>query len=55
MASAASPKDVQAAPFELPVADFYMTDPICRASTTMAECSELYVRGGDAARTGTHG
>ena len=46
---------VQAAPFELPVADFYMTDPICRASTTMAECSELYVRGGDAARTGTHG
>ncbi|BBK42829.1 NADH-quinone oxidoreductase [Allostella vacuolata] len=45
---------VAAAPFRLPVADFYMTDPICRASTTMAECSELYVRGEDA-RTGTHG
>ena len=45
---------VASAPFRLPVADFYMTDPICRASTTMAECSELYVRGEDA-RTGTHG
>ncbi len=45
---------VAAAPFVLPIADFYMTDPICRASTTMAECSELYVRGGEA-RTGTHG
>ncbi|BBK37369.1 NADH-quinone oxidoreductase [Allostella sp. ATCC 35155] len=45
---------IQARPFALPIADFYMTDPICRASTTMAECSDLYVRGDDA-RTGTHG
>ncbi|BBK32066.1 NADH-quinone oxidoreductase subunit G [Stella humosa] len=45
---------VSGAPFVPPVADFYMTDPICRASTTMAECSQLYVRGTDA-RTGTHG
>ena len=43
-----------AAPFRSPVTDFYMTNAICRASATMAECSELYVSGGKAA-TGTHG
>jgi NADH-quinone oxidoreductase subunit G len=34
--------------------DYYMTDPICRASRTMAQCSELFVRGGKQ-KTGTHG
>jgi NADH-quinone oxidoreductase subunit G len=47
---------VDAAPFTYPIADFYRTDPISRASPTMAECSELFA--GDPAReprTGTHG
>ena len=34
--------------------NFYMTDPISRASDTMAQCSEAYVVG-PAARTGTDG
>ena len=29
------------APFESPIKDFYLTNPIARASTTMAECSAL--------------
>ena len=46
---------IAAAPFAYPVADFYLTDPISRASPTMAECSALFAPGADAARTGTHG
>ena len=47
---------VDAVPFVYPIADFYRTDPISRASPTMARCSELFVNGHDAApRTGTHG
>jgi NADH-quinone oxidoreductase subunit G len=42
------------APFASPVADFYLSNAICRASTTMAECSALYVGGGEGA-TGTDG
>ncbi|MGA8399162.1 MAG: NADH-quinone oxidoreductase subunit NuoG [Stellaceae bacterium] len=45
---------IAATPFVYPVTDFYRTDPISRASPTMAECSELFVTGA-AARTGTHG
>ena len=45
---------VDAAPFSLPISNFYMTDPISRASETMAQCSELYVRGAEP-KTGTHG
>ena len=33
-------------PFKLPVADFYMTNAICRASVTMAECSAAFGGGG---------
>jgi len=44
---------LDAAPFAYPIADFYRTDPISRASATMAECSALFVDGD--ARTGTHG
>ena len=50
----AGPAD--AAPFRYPIADFYRTDPISRASPTMAECSALF--GGNPEtqpRTGTHG
>jgi len=32
---------VKAAPFENSVIDFYMTNPILRASNVMAECSSL--------------
>jgi NADH-quinone oxidoreductase subunit G len=28
-----------------PIADFYLTNPIARASVTMAECSRIFVRG----------
>src|SRR4051794_142003 len=47
---------VGAEPFTYPIADFYRTDPISRASATMAQCSELF--GGNPERqprTGTHG
>jgi NADH-quinone oxidoreductase subunit G len=48
---------VAAGPFTYPIADFYQTDPISRASQTMTRCSELFVRGRHEApaRTGTHG
>jgi NADH-quinone oxidoreductase subunit G len=45
---------IAADPFAYPIADFYKTDPISRASPTMAECSELFVTSVEA-RTGTHG
>ncbi|KND02588.1 NADH dehydrogenase (quinone), G subunit [Spizellomyces punctatus DAOM BR117] len=31
--------------FELPIKDFYMTDPISRASVTMAKCSQVFTYG----------
>jgi len=40
--------------FAYPIANFYMTDPISRASATMAECTEAFVTGA-AKGTGTHG
>jgi NADH-quinone oxidoreductase subunit G len=42
------------APFTLPVGNFYMTDPISRASSTMAKCTEAFVLPKRAA-TGTDG
>jgi NADH-quinone oxidoreductase subunit G len=43
-------------PFAYPIADFYLTDPISRASPTMAECSAVYwEQRGTLAKTGTHG
>ena len=43
-------------PFVHPIADFYRTDPISRASATMAQCSELFGGRADTEpRTGTHG
>ena len=41
-------------PFRVAVEDFYMTNAICRASETMAACSELFVGPAQGA-TGTHG
>jgi NADH-quinone oxidoreductase subunit G len=33
------------APLASPIADFYLTNPIARASATMAECSRIFVGG----------
>jgi NADH-quinone oxidoreductase subunit G len=44
---------VQATPFVSPLRNFYMTDPISRASETMAKCAALFVNGAE--KTGTHG
>jgi len=39
-----------------PIADFYRTDPISRASRTMGHCSELFVaQSPPPLRTGTYG
>jgi len=46
---------IAATSFVYPIADFYKTDPISRASPTMGECSELFVTGAGHQRTGTHG
>jgi NADH-quinone oxidoreductase subunit G len=35
------------APLASPVTDFYLTNPIARASVTMAECSRIFVGGAD--------
>ena len=45
---------MDAAPFVSPVRNFYMTDPISRASLTMAECTRL-LAGGAKGMTGTDG
>ena len=42
------------APFASPVTNFYMTDPISRASVTMAECTRTLL-GAGAGKTGTDG
>ncbi len=41
------------APFVSPVADFYLTNPVARASATMAECSAI-AKGAALPKTGTH-
>jgi NADH-quinone oxidoreductase subunit G len=45
---------ISATGFDYPIKNYYMTDPISRASRTMAQCAEEFVMGGKA-RTGTHG
>ncbi|HEX6120384.1 MAG TPA: NADH-quinone oxidoreductase subunit NuoG [Dongiaceae bacterium] len=44
---------VKARAFHLPIANYYMTDPISRASETMAKCTEAFIA--PAVGTGTHG
>jgi NADH-quinone oxidoreductase subunit G len=47
---------LEPAPFEYAFAEFYRTDPISRASPTMAACAETMAAGGrPLAKTGTHG
>lgn len=47
--------DLDRAPFAPAIKDFYLTNPICRASAVMNECSALFVQGGNLEATGTHG
>jgi len=49
-----TPGTMGSEPFQAPVANFYMTDPISRASETMAQCTREFINGGEEA-TGTHG
>jgi NADH-quinone oxidoreductase subunit G len=37
------PGPVDPTPFAYPISDYYRTDPISRASHTMARCSEIYI------------
>ncbi len=46
--------EVAGAAFGLPIANYYMTDPISRASETMAECTDTLIST-RADATGTHG
>jgi NADH-quinone oxidoreductase subunit G len=46
--------DMDAAPFTSPIANFYMTDPVSRASETMAKCTQEFSNSQDEA-TGTDG
>ncbi|WP_299444550.1 NADH-quinone oxidoreductase subunit NuoG [uncultured Rhodospira sp.] len=49
---------LEATPFATPIKNYYMTDPISRASRTMAECTAVYINAagtGDSKRTGTDG
>ena len=48
------PGSIDAAPFTMPIQNFYMTDPISRASETMAQCVEAFGNG-QQQKTGTHG
>ncbi|MDY0883012.1 NADH-quinone oxidoreductase subunit NuoG [Dongia soli] len=45
---------VDSKPFMPAIANYYMTDPISRASETMAKCTEAFVQPA-AEKTGTHG
>jgi NADH-quinone oxidoreductase subunit G len=47
--------DTDKAGFTSAITDFYLTNPICRASGIMQECSRLFVRGEEPQATGTHG
>jgi NADH-quinone oxidoreductase subunit G len=47
--------EIGAEPFTSPIEDFYLTNPIARASSVMRECSALFVHGGKAGATGTDG
>ena len=38
---------INADPLASPISDFYLTNPIARASLTMAECSRIFVGGAE--------
>jgi NADH-quinone oxidoreductase subunit G len=41
--------------FRSSISNYYMTDPISRASATMAQCTERFVQPAAGGKTGTHG
>ena len=45
---------IDASPFEPAIGNFYLTNPICRASVTMAQCVEAF-SGEIGMKTGTYG
>ncbi|KAI0033304.1 NADH-ubiquinone oxidoreductase [Vararia minispora EC-137] len=47
LAEATKSTKVSGAPLARPIANFYQTDPISRASVTMAQCTRAFVRGED--------
>jgi NADH-quinone oxidoreductase subunit G len=46
---------IEASAFAYPVKNYYQTDPISRASQTMAQCTQEFVLGGTGKATGTDG
>ncbi len=46
---------IDASPFTYPVTNYYQTDPISRASRTMAQCTQEFVLGNSGKATGTDG
>jgi NADH-quinone oxidoreductase subunit G len=48
-----TPGDLRDEPFAPVIGSFYLTNPICRASVTMAECAATF--GEKTTKTGTHG
>jgi NADH-quinone oxidoreductase subunit G len=46
---------IEASEFTYPVKNYYQTDPISRASQTMAQCTQEFVLGGTGKATGTDG
>ncbi|MGZ8411035.1 MAG: molybdopterin-dependent oxidoreductase, partial [Hyphomicrobium sp.] len=48
-----TPGDLRDEPFAPVIGNFYLTNPICRASVTMAECAATF--GERPTKTGTHG
>jgi len=49
-----TPGEVSDTPFQSPISNFYMTDPISRASETMAKCTETFLDAQEK-KTGTNG
>ncbi|KAF8838713.1 Ndufs1 [Paxillus ammoniavirescens] len=45
LAAATATAKVSGAPFKKPITNFYQTDPISRASVTMAQCTRAFVKG----------
>ena len=43
------------APFKLPIDNFYMTDPITRASKVMAECTDAFIKAKKSGKAVAHG
>ena len=46
---------LEAKPFAYPIGDFYRTDPVSRASPTMADCAAALKAAAGSQKTGTHG